>query len=134
MKNINDLINELPAETRARVNARAEQLIGEELALQQLRKARRFTQTRIAEALKIGQDGVSKLESRTDLLLSTLESYVEAMGGKLKLVVEFPDGIATLSSSMLAETEDARTFANKQTKIRRASQKRKQLQLAHVKD
>ncbi len=45
----------------------------------------------MAEALHISQDGVSRIEKRSDFLLSTLRSYVEAMGGKLRLVVEFPD-------------------------------------------
>jgi hypothetical protein len=45
----------------------------------------------VAEALHISQDGVSRIEKRSDFLLSTLRSYIEAMGGKLRLVVEFPD-------------------------------------------
>jgi hypothetical protein len=45
----------------------------------------------MAEALHISQDGVSRIEKRSDFLLSTLRSYVEAMGGKLRLVAEFPD-------------------------------------------
>jgi transcriptional regulator with XRE-family HTH domain len=73
-------------------------VIGEEIALWHLRKARRLTQERMAQLLGIGQDSVSRLESRSDLLLSTLKSYVEAMGGSLKLVVEFPDSVAVLSS------------------------------------
>ncbi|MDR3566433.1 MAG: hypothetical protein P4L43_00235 [Syntrophobacteraceae bacterium] len=45
----------------------------------------------MAETLRISQDGVSRIEKRSDLLLSPLRSYVEAMGGKLRLVAEFPD-------------------------------------------
>jgi hypothetical protein len=54
--------------------------------------------------LHIDQASISKIESRSDMLLSTLRSYVEAMGGSLRLVAEFPDGIAELSS--LGETLD----------------------------
>ena len=61
------------------------------MTLRDLRKAHELTQERMAEALHISQDGVSRLEKRSDFLLSTLRSYVEAMGGKLRLVVEFPD-------------------------------------------
>ena len=59
--------------------------------LRDLRKAHELTQTRMAEALHISQDGVSRIEKRSDFLLSTLRSYVEAMGGQLRLVAEFPD-------------------------------------------
>jgi transcriptional regulator with XRE-family HTH domain len=106
MKNINQVIGNLPAERRAKVTARAQQLIGEEMALQHVRKARHLTQEQMAKTLKIGQDSISRLESRSDLLISTLQSYIEAMGGSLKLVVEFPDGRAVLSS--LGATVDAK--------------------------
>ena len=66
-------------------------LIDEEMTLRDLRKAHELTQTRMAEALHISQDGVSRIEKRSDFLLSTLRSYVEAMGGQLRLVAEFPD-------------------------------------------
>jgi hypothetical protein len=50
-----------------------------------------LTQARVGKALNIGQDGVSRLEQRSDLLISTLRSYVEAMGGDLQLIASFPD-------------------------------------------
>ena|SRR5437879_5401487 len=103
MKTLDQIIRKLPSERRAKIAARADHLIAEEVALQHLRKARQLTQERMAQLLGIGQDGVSRIESRSDLLLSTLRSYVEAMGGSLKLVVEFPDSVAVLSS--LGETE-----------------------------
>jgi hypothetical protein len=53
---------------------RAAQLIAEEMTLRELRKARRLTQVRMARALGITQDGVSRLKKRSDLLLSTLPS------------------------------------------------------------
>src|SRR3972149_663606 len=54
-------------------------------------RVHRLTQERVGESLGIGQEGVSRLEKRSDLLLSTLRSYVEAMGGHLQIVAEFPD-------------------------------------------
>ena len=66
-------------------------LIAEEMTLRDLRKARNQTQARVAEKLGINQENVSRIEQRSDLLLSTLSGYVEAMGGKLNLVAEFPD-------------------------------------------
>ena len=90
-RNVNDLINKLSPARRKKVEARAAQLIAEEMTLQQLRHARKLTQEKIAKSLHIGQEGVSKLEKRSDLLISTLRSYVEAMGGNLSLVAEFPN-------------------------------------------
>jgi len=61
------------------------------MTLRELRQARKLTQVRIAKKLGITQDGVSRLEKRSDLLLSTLRNTLEAMGGSLSLVAEFPD-------------------------------------------
>ena len=79
-----------PARGR-KVEDRAAELIAEEMSLRQLRKARRLTQAHVAHQLGISQDGVSRLEQRSDLLLSTLRKTVEAMGGSLSLIVRFPD-------------------------------------------
>ena len=89
--NVNDKIRKLSPAQRKKVEARAAQLIAEEMTLRELRKARKLTQVRIAKALGITQDSVSRLEKRSDLLLSTLRKTVEAMGGNLSLVAEFPD-------------------------------------------
>ena len=89
--NLQDLIGGLPADRRARIDARAEQLISEEMTLQELRKAQKLTQKRMAELLGVGQDNISRLECRADMLVSTLRSYVAAMGGSLDLIVRFPD-------------------------------------------
>ena len=90
-RNIDDIINKLPVAQRKKVEARAAELIAEEMSLQQLRRARKLTQQKMAKSLHIGQEGISKLEKRSDLLISTLRGYVEAMGGQLSLVAEFPD-------------------------------------------
>lgn len=83
-------IAQLPAKRQARVQARAAELIAEEMSLQDLRKAMAQTQGEIARALGVGQDTVSRYEQRTDMLLSTLQAYVGAMGGKLYLMAQFP--------------------------------------------
>lgn len=88
---LNQVLARLPDERRARVQARASELIAEELSLQDLRKAMNRTQTQLAKALNVGQDTVSRYERRTDMLLSTLQDYVRAMGGELDLVARFPD-------------------------------------------
>ena len=81
---------QLPPERRARIEAKAERLYGEYLTLKDIRKARELTQAQLAATLGIRQATVAQLEKRSDLLLSTLRGYVQAMGGRLKLVVEFP--------------------------------------------
>ncbi len=80
----------LPARRR-RIERRAAELMAEEMTLRELRKARRLTQASVARELGISQDAISRLERRSDLLLSTLRRTVEAMGGNLTLVVRFPD-------------------------------------------
>jgi transcriptional regulator with XRE-family HTH domain len=89
--NINDLISALPARRRKKVEARAHDLILQEMTRQQLRRIRNRTQVEIARKLGVTQDSVSRLEQRADILLSTLRKYVQAMGGNLSIIAEFPD-------------------------------------------
>ena len=89
--NVNDKIKKLSPAQRRKVEARAAALIAEEMTLRELRKARKLTQVRMARALGVTQDSVSRLEKRSDLLLSTLRKAVQAMGGNLSLVAKFPD-------------------------------------------
>lgn len=91
MTNLERIKRGLSPARRKRVAARAAQLVAEEMTLQELRRACRLTQVSMAEALGTSQDGISKLEKRSDLLLSTLRKTVEAMGGRLSLIAEFPD-------------------------------------------
>ncbi len=90
-QNVDDVIAGLDPERRRKVEERAAELIAEEMTLRELRKARHLTQVSLAHELGIGQEGVSRLEQRSDLLLSTLRRTVEAMGGSLSLVARFPD-------------------------------------------
>jgi transcriptional regulator with XRE-family HTH domain len=104
--NVDDIIKKLSAAQRKKVEARAAGLIAEEMTLRELRHARHLTQVRMAKKLGITQDSVSRLEKRSDLLLSTLRKTVEAMGGNLSLVAEFPDRAPVVLSG-IAE-DDAR--------------------------
>jgi hypothetical protein len=85
------VFQEFSPEDQAAILARAEELRREELNLCEVRRLRKLTQARLSKKLKIGQEGVSRMEKRTDLYISTLRGYVEGVGGKLSLVVEFPD-------------------------------------------
>ena len=91
MTTLTEKMDKLPEARRKKVAARAKTLIAEEMSLQELRRARKRTQIRVAKKRGINQENVSRIEKRTDLLISTLSGYVEAMGGKLSLVAEFPD-------------------------------------------
>ena len=88
---LEQILQAMPEERRLRIEKRAAELIAEELNLRELRRLRKLTQARLSRKLKIGQEGVSRIEKRTDLYISTLRSYVEGVGGKLSLVVELPD-------------------------------------------
>src|SRR5258706_1172167 len=88
---LKDKMKELSPARRKKVEARAAELIAEEMTLRELRHARKLTQVKMAKKLGVTQDSVSRLEKRSDLLLSTLRKTVEAMGGSLSLVAEFPD-------------------------------------------
>ena len=89
--NVEEKIKKLSPARRKKVVFRAAELLAEEMTLCELRKARKLTQVRVAKKLRITQDSVSRLEKRSDLLLSTLRKTVKAMGGNLSLVAEFPD-------------------------------------------
>jgi len=119
-RNVNDIIKGLSAAQRRKVEARAAQLIAEEMTLREIRKACKLTQQRIAKSLRIGQEGVSKIEKRSDLLISTLRSYVQAMGGRLSLVAEFPDREPVILSG-LAEVAPAKPGKNRAEGLSRHS-------------
>jgi DNA-binding XRE family transcriptional regulator len=104
-RNVNDIIKNLPANRRRKIEKRASTLIAEEMTLQELRRAREMTQVCMAKSLGVAQKQISEIEKRTDMHISTLRRSIEAMGGTLSLVAEFPDrepvmlaGIATLDA------------------------------------
>ena len=80
-----------------------------------LRQAVAQTQEELAATLGVGQDTISRLEKRSDMLLSTLRRYVEAMGGKLELVAKFPDR-PPLVIEHLADETSARRAVSAQVK------------------
>jgi hypothetical protein len=61
----------------------------------------------LAKTLKVNQPAVAKLEQRADVYVSSLRSYIEAVGGRLKIVAEFPEGeVAITNFSQIGEDED----------------------------
>ena len=90
-RKFSDLTKKMSAKDRAEIKARSAKLLAE-LPLEQLRSARSLTQTNLAQMLGVNQSAISKIEKRTDMYLSTLRSYVEAMGGSLEIKAVFPEG------------------------------------------
>ena len=73
------------------------------LALHELRKTRLVSQEELAAKLAVGQPAVAKLERRTDMYVSNLRRYVEALGGTLTITAHFPDGAVTIADVGEAE-------------------------------
>jgi transcriptional regulator with XRE-family HTH domain len=82
----------LPADRRKKIAARTDELIREEMSLRELRKARNITQIKLAKELNVKQEQISRIEKRSDLLISTLRRQVEALGGELTILASFPKG------------------------------------------
>ena len=115
--NVRSKIAKLGAAQRKKIMRRAAELIAEEMSLRDLRKARRLTQARVAKRLGITQDSVSRLEQRSDLLLSTLRKTVKAMGGDVRILAEFPDRAPVLLSD-LSEDRSPRKSSRRRARPR----------------
>ena len=89
-RSLNEIIAELPLDEQQAIEARYQELKQEVEGLHELRQITGKAQADIASALNIKQPSVSKIEKQTDMYLSTLRSYVEAVGGKLELTVQLP--------------------------------------------
>jgi transcriptional regulator with XRE-family HTH domain len=79
------------AENRQRVREELQRM-----ALDELRNAKQLTQADMAELLNVPQSSISRIEQRTDMYLSTLRNYVQAMGGVLQIQAVFPEGGAII--------------------------------------
>jgi DNA-binding XRE family transcriptional regulator len=95
-KNWKEIRKNLGSEREARIKDRVRDEVAR-LSLNQLREARSLTQTSLAELLGIPQGGVSRLERRADMYVSTLRNYIRAMGGELKITAVFPNGAVEIS-------------------------------------
>jgi transcriptional regulator with XRE-family HTH domain len=95
-RNFRELEAKMSPESRARSDAKAQKMIAE-MALDELREAREMTQVRLAKILGVNQAAVSKLERRADMYVSTLQSFVKAMGGELKITARFPEGTVEIN-------------------------------------
>ena len=79
------------------------------MPLHELRRARALTQKDLANTLNVNQPAIAKLEHRADVYVSSLHSYIEAVGGQLKIIAEFPEGeVAITNFSEVGEVEAVR--------------------------
>lgn len=86
-----ELEDKMSPRARAAAEVKANLMLAE-MPMQELRQAKHLSQERMAEIMETKQANVSQIERRTDMYVSTLRSYIEAMGGQLKIVAHFPDG------------------------------------------
>jgi DNA-binding XRE family transcriptional regulator len=99
-----ELKAKMDPDRRARMEQRSRELLAQ-LPLHELRRAKEMTQATMAELLETSQSEVSKIEHRTDMYLSTLRKYIEAMGGELEIRAIFSDG--TVRINQLEEKKTA---------------------------
>lgn len=90
-KPYNVIREKMTPKNRALAREKAELMLAQ-MPLFELRQARTLTQEKIAGILGKKQAEISKIEHRTDMYLSTLRKYIEAIGGNLEIVAHFPDG------------------------------------------
>lgn len=80
-----------------KLSAEKAKIILDNLPLTELREAMKLTQVELAEKLHVQQAAVSRLEHRTDMYISTLRNFINAMGGELEIAARFPDGSVNIS-------------------------------------
>lgn len=102
-RKFNDLTKNWPAGRREKVNKRVQDTLAT-MHLEGLRKAREMTQIKMAELLGVAQSEISKIEHRTDLYISTLAEYVQALGGELEIRAVFPEGDVKITQFELTKT------------------------------
>ena len=95
-KNFNTLREKMSPAARKRSRALAEKYRAE-MPLDELREARTMTQVHLAKILGVNQAAVSKMERRADMYVSTLQDFVKAMGGELKITAHFPEGTVEIN-------------------------------------
>lgn|ERR1700676_11336 len=107
-KKFSALRDKMSPAAQARAADRAQRMLTE-MPLQELRHAKELSQVKLAEALHVNQAAISKLERRTDMYISTLRSYIKAMGGDLEVIAKFPDGEVRISN--FADPDDIHSAA-----------------------
>jgi DNA-binding XRE family transcriptional regulator len=95
VRKFNELRKGMSPESQEKAKAKTKVLLSE-MALDELREARRLTQEQLAERLNVKQPAIAKIERRADMYLSTLRGVIKAMGGEMEILAVFPDGRVTI--------------------------------------
>lgn len=90
-KSFNKLRNKMSPDTQQRAIAKTH-VLAQEMLLAEVRQAKNMSQEKLAEIMNTKQASISKMEKRVDMYISTLRSYIEALGGKLEIYADFPEG------------------------------------------
>ena len=98
-----DLTKDFSPQRQALVEEKVRAL-RQEMALHELRKARKQSQADLAQRLEVNQPAVAKMERRTDMYVSNLRRFIEGMGGELEIIAHFPEGSVTITN--FSEVED----------------------------
>lgn len=101
-----ELTRSFSPERRRHIDETKRELLAE-MPLHELRRARALTQQELAQMLEVNQPAISKLEQRADVYISSLRSYIEAVGGKLKIVADFPEGEVMITNFADAGEEES---------------------------
>ncbi len=120
-KPFRELTKRLPAARKARIEDKAAAL-NTALTLHALRKARAVSQEKLARKLAVGQPAVAKIERRSDMYVSNLRRYVEALGGTLEIAARFPDGAVTISQEPAMATNPPKGDRHRNGAVRDRSQ------------
>lgn len=102
------ILHDMTPEERAAVEAEGQRIAIDARTIAEARKALSLTQTQVANAMEITQGALSQMEKRDDMMVSTIQSYVEAMGGKLELVAKFP-GMSPFQLSLGSDSGNSRS-------------------------
>lgn len=112
---LRSIIEEFSPDDRKFIQSKARQLAQDMVrhadSLAEVRTALVMTQDEVARVLNVKQNAVAQLEKRSDLLLSTLRKYVEAMGGELAVSVKTGQGTVIVLDSLSSLTKQAKPAA-----------------------
>src|SRR3990167_5913780 len=90
-KSFRDLRKKLSSQAQKKAAKKTAAMIAE-MPLYELRQAKHLSQEQLAVVLDKKQGSISRIEKQTDMYISTLRSYIEAMGGQLDIIARFPEG------------------------------------------
>ena len=92
-----ELVKDFSPERRKRIDAMVKEDLAE-LPQHELRRARARAQKEAGKTLNLDYPTIVKLEKHADTYISSLRSHIEAVGGTLTIVAEFPDGEVFIDS------------------------------------